>query len=76
MSGEYLPQDPGFATKAIHVGQDPEQWPSCAVVPPISLSTTFKQDGPGQHRVREMFPLCKFTRIQHTDSSRPIIFKI
>lgn len=57
MSGDYLPQDPGFATKAIHAGQDPEQWTSCAVVPPISLATTFKQDGPAQHRVREMFPL-------------------
>lgn len=38
-----------FATDAIHVGQEPEQWKSMAVVPPISLSTTFKQTGPGQH---------------------------
>ncbi|XP_060889713.1 cystathionine gamma-lyase-like [Labrus mixtus] len=38
-----------FATKAIHVGQEPEQWKSLAVVPPISLSTTFKQNGPGNH---------------------------
>uniref|UniRef100_A0A673CHN8 Cystathionine gamma-lyase n=1 Tax=Sphaeramia orbicularis TaxID=375764 RepID=A0A673CHN8_9TELE len=38
-----------FATDAIHVGQEPEQWKSMAVVPPISLSTTFKQDGPGKH---------------------------
>ncbi|XP_029473396.1 LOW QUALITY PROTEIN: cystathionine gamma-lyase [Rhinatrema bivittatum] len=38
-----------FATHAIHVGQEPEQWPSMAVVPPISLSTTFKQCGPGEH---------------------------
>uniref|UniRef100_A0AAQ6INP9 Cystathionine gamma-lyase n=1 Tax=Anabas testudineus TaxID=64144 RepID=A0AAQ6INP9_ANATE len=38
-----------FATKAIHVGQEPEQWKSMAVVPPISLSTTFKQHGPGNH---------------------------
>ncbi|XP_036378563.1 cystathionine gamma-lyase-like [Megalops cyprinoides] len=38
-----------FATEAIHVGQEPEQWKSMAVVPPISLSTTFKQYGPGNH---------------------------
>ncbi|CAG01183.1 unnamed protein product [Tetraodon nigroviridis] len=38
-----------FATEAIHVGQEPEQWTSMAVVPPISLSTTFKQEEPGRH---------------------------
>ncbi|XP_036426594.1 cystathionine gamma-lyase [Colossoma macropomum] len=38
-----------FATDAIHVGQEPEQWSSMAVVPPISLATTFKQYGPGKH---------------------------
>lgn len=44
------PQDrfPGFGTAAIHVGQEPEQWDMNQVVPPISLSTTFKQDVPGQ----------------------------
>ncbi|KAM8715448.1 hypothetical protein ACLKA7_002494 [Drosophila subpalustris] len=43
-------QPKGFATKSIHAGQDPEQWKSAAVIPPISLSTTFKQDAPGEHR--------------------------
>lgn len=38
-----------FSTQALHAGQDPEQWKSMAVVPPISLSTTFKQSAPGQH---------------------------
>uniref|UniRef100_A0A8C6Q257 Cystathionine gamma-lyase n=1 Tax=Nothobranchius furzeri TaxID=105023 RepID=A0A8C6Q257_NOTFU len=38
-----------FATDAIHVGQEPEQWSSMAVVPLISLSTTFKQHSPGNH---------------------------
>ncbi|XP_037106031.1 cystathionine gamma-lyase-like isoform X1 [Syngnathus acus] len=38
-----------FATDAIHVGQEPELWNSRAVVPPISLSTTFKQSEPGKH---------------------------
>ena len=42
-----------FATNAIHVGQEPEQWKSMAVVPPISLSTTFKQYGPGNHAVSQ-----------------------
>ncbi|XP_063283996.1 cystathionine gamma-lyase [Pelobates fuscus] len=38
-----------FATQAIHTGQEPEQWSSMAVVPPISLSTTFKQNAPGEY---------------------------
>uniref|UniRef100_A0A8C3YER5 Cystathionine gamma-lyase n=1 Tax=Catagonus wagneri TaxID=51154 RepID=A0A8C3YER5_9CETA len=45
----FLPRFQHFATQAIHVGQDPEQWASKAVVPPISLSTTFKQGAPGKH---------------------------
>lgn len=40
----------GFSTNTIHKGQQPEKWSSRAIVPPISMSTTFKQDGPGQHR--------------------------
>lgn len=44
----YLPVDPEFCTKSIHVGSEPEQWNSRAVVPPISLSTTFKQSAPAQ----------------------------
>ncbi|XP_043070486.1 cystathionine gamma-lyase [Drosophila grimshawi] len=43
-------QPKGFATKSIHAGQDPEQWKSACVIPPITLSTTFKQDAPGEHR--------------------------
>uniref|UniRef100_A0A1Q3FRV4 cystathionine gamma-lyase n=1 Tax=Culex tarsalis TaxID=7177 RepID=A0A1Q3FRV4_CULTA len=39
----------GFATKAIHVGQDPEQWKCMAVVPPILMSSTYKQYGPDEH---------------------------
>ncbi|XP_066453874.1 cystathionine gamma-lyase-like [Eleutherodactylus coqui] len=45
----YLGAFKHFATEAIHAGQEPEQWNSMAVVPPISLSTTFKQHGPGEH---------------------------
>lgn len=40
-----------FATDALHAGQDPDQWISKAVVPPISLATTFKQEEPGKHAV-------------------------
>jgi len=40
-----------FSTQAIHVGQEPEQWGCRAVVPPISMATTFKQDEPGKHAV-------------------------
>ncbi|XP_011685038.1 PREDICTED: cystathionine gamma-lyase [Wasmannia auropunctata] len=40
----------GFATRAIHAGQDPEQWNHGSVVPPLVMSTTFQQDGPAQHR--------------------------
>ncbi|NXI06588.1 CGL lyase, partial [Irena cyanogastra] len=45
----FLPPFKHFATSAIHAGQEPEQWRSGAVVPPISLSTTFKQRAPGDH---------------------------
>jgi len=52
MSG-YRDNDPHFATKALHVGQEPEQWNSMAVVPHISLSTTFKQDAPADFKKYE-----------------------
>ena len=39
----------GFATRAIHDGQDPEPTTG-AVVTPISLSTTFAQEGVGGHK--------------------------
>ncbi|GMS91306.1 hypothetical protein PENTCL1PPCAC_13481 [Pristionchus entomophagus] len=42
---------PGFGTNAIHVGQDPEQWEMNQVVPPLSISTTYKQAKPGQPKV-------------------------
>ena len=42
---------PHFGTDATHAGQDPDQWKSRAVVPLISMSTTFKQSAPGEHSV-------------------------
>ena len=46
----YLENDPHFATKALHVGQEPEQWTAMSVVPQISMATTYKQDAPAQYR--------------------------
>ena len=40
----------GFGTKAIHAGSEPNPLTG-AVIPPISLSTTYKQDGIGNHKV-------------------------
>lgn len=45
MSGETFPH---FATNAIHIGSEPENWDHRAVVPPIVTSTTFKQTAPGE----------------------------
>ena len=39
----------GFETRAIHTGQDPDPTTG-AVVTPISLSTTFRQSGVGEHQ--------------------------
>ncbi|GFS99857.1 cystathionine gamma-lyase [Nephila pilipes] len=38
-----------FATRAIHDGQDPNKWKHKAVIPPISLATTFQQFAPAEH---------------------------
>ena len=43
------PQEPGFETRAIHAGQNPD--PSTgAVIPPVHLATTFAQRAVGEHR--------------------------
>ncbi|TFY81597.1 hypothetical protein EWM64_g2410 [Hericium alpestre] len=39
----------GFGTRAIHVGSEPDQQTG-AVIPAISLSTTYKQEGVGIHK--------------------------
>jgi len=39
---------PHFATNAIHVGQEAENWTNNECVPPICLATTFKQEHPAQ----------------------------
>jgi cystathionine gamma-lyase len=39
----------GFSTRAIHVGSEPDS-ATGAVIPPLTLSTTFKQDEVGVHK--------------------------
>ena len=41
-----------FGTRAIHVGSDPDG-STGAIIPAISLSSTFKQESIGKHKVRE-----------------------
>ncbi|KDQ60425.1 hypothetical protein JAAARDRAFT_46123 [Jaapia argillacea MUCL 33604] len=48
-NGIKKPQTDGFGTRAIHVGSDPNP-ETGAVIPAISLSTTYKQDGIGKHK--------------------------
>ncbi|HMK12369.1 MAG TPA: PLP-dependent transferase, partial [Acidimicrobiales bacterium] len=47
--GEAEHEAHGFETRAIHAGQEPDA-ASGAVVPPLSLSTTFAQDAVGEHK--------------------------
>lgn len=49
--------DSHFGTKAIHRGQNPNQWTFKDVVPPISLTTTYKQYGPNNHAVSAYFTI-------------------
>ena len=44
-----MPGTDGFETRAIHVGQDPDP-ATGAVVPPITLSSTFAQAAVGEHQ--------------------------
>lgn len=48
--GKKQQHEDGFGTRAIHVGSEPNS-ETGAVIPPISLSTTYKQDGVGIHKV-------------------------
>ena len=44
-----------FATSAIHAGQEPSKWTHRAVIPPISMATTFQQFAPAEHAVINIF---------------------
>lgn len=43
------PSGPGFETRAIHAGQPPDPLTG-AVIPPVSLATTFAQTAVGEHK--------------------------
>src|SRR5262245_58045964 len=49
MSERRSDRDLGFETRAIHAGQQPDATTG-AVVPPITLATTFAQRAVGEHR--------------------------
>lgn len=48
----FLSEDSRFATKAIHSGYKPGAYGSWAIIPPICMSTTFKQTGPAEPVVK------------------------
>ncbi len=61
MSGS-APGEWGFDTRAIHVGQEPDETTG-AITVPIHLATTFVQAAPGQHRGYEYARTSNPTRV-------------
>ena len=64
-----------FASLAVHAGQEPDEITG-AVIPAISLSTTFKQAGPGQHKVSfisqaQLTVKCCFRALNIADLATP-----
>ncbi len=59
-------QHGGFGTRAIHVGSEPSE-ETGAVIPAISLSTTYKQDAVGVHKVSTQ---TAFARVAPDNSRR------
>lgn len=49
----------GFGTRAVHVGSEANE-ETGAVIPPISLSTTYKQSAIGVHKVTSHSFFCDF----------------
>jgi cystathionine gamma-synthase len=56
------PGEWGFDTRAIHVGQEPDE-ATGAITVPIHLATTFVQNAPGQHRGYEYARTSNPTRV-------------
>ena len=48
-AGQVTSRAPGFETRAIHTGQDPDS-ATGSVVPPVHLSTTYRQSAVGRHQ--------------------------
>lgn len=46
---KWNPREFGFATRAIHAGQEPDQTTG-AIMTPVYLSSTFVQSSPGEHK--------------------------
>lgn len=51
---KHQPALDGFGTRAIHVGSEPNE-ETGAVIPAISLSTTYKQSAIGVHKVSRSY---------------------
>jgi hypothetical protein len=51
----YLPPDLGYATRAVHACQSPDQWASKSVTTPVFTSAVFKMEGTDYSTVRVLF---------------------
>ncbi|KAL7648930.1 UNVERIFIED_CONTAM: hypothetical protein RMT77_000865 [Armadillidium vulgare] len=60
---DFLENDFSFSTTAIHFNQEPEQWLSNAVVPPICLASTYKQEAIADKRGFEYGKLGLYGRL-------------
>ncbi len=60
-SGPHDERDQGFGTRAIHAGQSPDPVTG-AVMTPIYLTSTYAQDGPGEHKGYEYSRTHNLTR--------------
>ncbi|MDX1438575.1 MAG: cystathionine gamma-synthase [Rubricoccaceae bacterium] len=56
-----LEKKPGFGTRAVHAGQQPDP-SSGAIMPPVYLTSTYVQDAPGEHKGYEYARVSNPTR--------------
>jgi hypothetical protein len=59
----------GFSTRAIHVGSEPDE-ATGAVIPLLSLSTTYNQTGVGNHMVRSVVFFASFYELMSLSYQR------
>ncbi|XP_044754920.1 putative cystathionine gamma-lyase 2 [Coccinella septempunctata] len=64
----FLPLPKGLSTIAIHEGQDPDKRTNREVVIPISMTTTYKQEAPGNYK--------EYEYIRHGNPTRDALEKI
>ncbi|NXR56604.1 CGL lyase, partial [Hippolais icterina] len=72
----FLPPFPHFATSAIHFAQEPGQWNSRAVVPPITLSTSFQQEESGKNKQEESGKNKHYVYTRFENPSRHILQEV